>query len=230
MSKLTRQHPHIVARSALVRIVAVAALTLSLGACETASKLGTGLDNMADKGLEVIGFKKPELPPVPESAMPPRKMNLQLVSSSSLNTESSGQSLSLVVRVYKLKATTAFLNAPFETFGDPAKEKAALGAELIESKEVVLLPGQKRAINEKWAREAPFVGVVGLFMTPASERWRYAFELDSLLGDDPIVLGAHACTLSVAKGKPVGVSKEVLALPVPTCHGKRHSQPAKAAL
>lgn len=183
--------------------------TVLLTGCQTVEMLGEGMGNMADKALETIGFKKPEVPPlpeVPESAKPPRQLKLLIAASDSLNTTPSGQSLSLVTRVYKLRSTTAFLSASYETFGNTAKEKEVLADELIEVKEVVLLPGQRRQLDEKWAREAPYVGVVGLFMKPAPQRWRYAFELETFPRDAGVVIGAHACTLSVASGQPIGVS------------------------
>jgi type VI secretion system protein VasD len=164
---------------------------------------------MGNKALETIGFKKPELPQtpeLPESAKPARNLKLRLAASNSLNVDSAGRSLSLVVRVYKLRSPAAFLNAPYETFGNSVSEKTALADELIESREVVLLPGQKQDINERWAREATHIGVVALFRAPAPQRWRYAFELEAPQSGDGLVLGAHACTLSVASGTPVGAT------------------------
>jgi type VI secretion system protein VasD len=193
---------------------------LMLTGCQTVGKLGEGLGNMGDKALETIGFKKPEapqLPELPESAKPARRMKLKLAASDSLNVDSSGRSLSLVVRVYKLRSITAFLNAPYETFGNNAKEKEALADELIESREIVLLPGQQQQINERWAREATHVGIVALFRAPAPQRWRYAFELETFQLDQGFVLGAHACTLSIASGEPVGVSSAAMKLNSTAC-------------
>lgn len=199
-------------------IVLLASLTLA--GCETASKLGEGFGNMGDKALETIGFKKPDvpqLPELPESAKPARQMKLRLAASDSLNVDSSGRSLSLVVRIYKLRSTTAFLNAPYETFGNNTKEKEALADELIESREVVLLPGQQQQISERWAREATHVGIVALFRAPAPQRWRYAFELETFQLNEGFVLGAHACTLSIASGEPVGVSSAAMKLNSTAC-------------
>jgi len=202
-----------------MRAAALLAMLMLTG-CQTVGKLGEGLGNMGDKALETIGFKKPEapqLPELPESAKPARRMKLKLAASDSLNVDSSGRSLSLVVRVYKLRSTTAFLNAPYETFGNNAKEKEALADELIESREIVLLPGQQQQINERWAREATHVGIVALFRAPAPQRWRYAFELETFQLDEGFVLGAHACTLSIASGEPVGVSSAAMKLNSTAC-------------
>ena len=175
---------------------------------------------MGDKALETIGFKKPEVPQapeLPESAKPARRMKLHLAASDSLNVDAAGRSLSLVVRIYKLRSPTAFLNAPYETFGNSTKEKEALADDLIESRELVLLPGQQQQINERWAREATHVGVVGLFRAPAAQRWRYAFELETFQLDQGFVLGAHACTLSIASGEPVGLTSAAMKLNSTAC-------------
>jgi type VI secretion system protein VasD len=197
---------------------------LALSGCATvqssAEKFGEGLGNMGEKALETIGFKKPEAPKapeLPEAAKPARPMALRLAASDSLNVDTTGRSLSLVVRVYKLRAPTAFLNAPQETFGNNKQEKDVLGDELIESREIVLLPGQQQRISERWAREATHVGVVALFRAPAPHRWRYAFELENFQLGDGLVLGAHACALSVATGQPVGVPTSALKLSTSTC-------------
>jgi type VI secretion system protein VasD len=195
-------------------------LVMALAGCESMNKLGQGLGNMGDKALETIGFKKPELPAapeLPESAKPARPLQLRLAASDSLNVDAAGRSLSLVVRVYKLRGTSAFLAAPYETFGNNSKEKESLGDELIESREVVLLPGQQQQINERWAREATHVGVVALFRAPAAQRWRYAFELENVVLDSGVVLGAHACALSVASGQPAGISAAAMKLNPTAC-------------
>lgn len=223
--------------TSIALIAACTVLVATLSACTTPAKLGEGMGNMADKALETIGFKKPELPPVPplpptpEAAKPPRPMRLQLAASEALNTDPQGHSLSLVVRVYKLRNTSAFLSAPYDGFGDPVKEKQMLGEDLIEIKEIILPPGQKRVMSEKWAREATHVGVVGLFREPAPKRWRYVFELDELKsGEQQFVLGAHACAFSIAYGTPVGVDETVLRLQPADCAPPGPLAPLRPAL
>lgn len=172
----------------------------------------------------------PAMPPIPEAAKPPRPMRLQVAASDALNTDPQGRSLSLVVRVYKLRNTNAFMNAPHDAFGDAAKEKQALGEDLVDVKEVILSPGQRRAIAEKWAREAAYVGVVGLFRDPAPKRWRYAFELDELTSDDQqFVIGAHACAFSIAFGTPVGFGEALRRMQSADCAPPGPLTPAAAA-
>ena len=49
-----------------------------------------------------------------------------------INTLPDGQSLALLVRIYRLRAPDSFLQAPADTFGDANREKALLGDDLVQ--------------------------------------------------------------------------------------------------
>lgn len=201
-----------------VRTLSMLLLMYLLVGCETSGKIGDGLGNMGDKALEVIGFKKPDVPQglaMPEAAKPARQVDVRIAASSSLNTDTHGRSLSVIVRVYRLRGANAFLNAPYDTFGDPKKEKDLLGDELVESRELLLLPSQQKVLSERWDRTAAYIGVVALFIAPAPQQWRYAFALNETTTS--LVLGAHACGLSVAVGEPVGLNEHTRKLQSPAC-------------
>jgi len=189
------------------RVALCATLLMLLGGCSTAPALQVALP-IAEKALEVVGLKKPPAPELPDAAKPPRRVALSLQASPSLNVdEASGASLSLVTRIYKLRSVEAFLSAPYETFGDAAREKDRLGDDVIEVRDIQLVPGQRVASTEKVTREATYVGVVALFHSPAPQRWRYAFAADDLERSG-LALGAHACALTVATGSPLGMSSD----------------------
>lgn len=163
---------------------------------------------VAEKALEVVGLKKPAAPELPDAAKPARRIALRVQASPSLNVdEASGASLSLVARIYKLRSADAFLAAPYETFGDAALEKERLGNDLVEVRDLQLVPGQRVEATEKVTREAAYVGVVALFHSPAAQRWRYAFAADELERSG-LTLGAHACALTVSSGVPLGMSAD----------------------
>jgi type VI secretion system protein VasD len=178
------------------------------------------LGSIGDKALSAVGLKKPDAPDtpnLPDSALPDWRVNWRIFASDSLNVNDGGQPLALVLRLYKLKSPDAFLQAPADTFGDPGKEKAALGDDLVAARELQLLPGQHYEAMDKVTRDARYVGVVALFRNPAPGRWRYAF---STPGADKtgLSLGAHACAMSVqvggAIGQPASAVKSV-AVPCP---------------
>ena len=139
---------------------------------------------------------------IAEAHKAPRQVAIEINAASKLNTNKKGQPLALVARIYKLRQRAAFDSAPFDTFINPAREKETLGADLLEVKEVTLIPGQHYKVLEKVSREASFVGVVALFHNPASQRWRAAFAAADI-EKTGLSLGMHACSLtSPAAGKP----------------------------
>lgn len=165
------------------------------------------LGSLTDKALEATGIKAPAKVPesLPDSALPDRRIRWLLHASASLNVTDTGQPLGLVTRIYKLRSPDSFLQAPMDVFGDPAREKQALGDDLVAVREVQLVPGQRHEATDKVARDASHVGIVALYRKPAAGRWRYAFKAaDAELSG--LTLGAHACALSVQAGTPVGAT------------------------
>ena len=176
-----------------------------------------GLSSMKDKALEAVGFKKPELPELPEVAKPDRKVQWRLHSSASLNVTASGESIALLTRIYKLRSPNAFLQAPYDVFGDRAREKSQLGDDIIETRDVQMVPGQHDEVLDKVAREARYIGIVALFRNPAPQRWRYVFRSESA-EKTGLSIGLHACAMSVQEGEPIGQplsSARSVAVPCP---------------
>ena len=181
----------LVAASALAIV-----LTTALAGCG-----GAALAPLAGVALEAAGLHKPT--ELPESQKPPRNVPLKLHAATRLNVDARGQPLALAVRLYKLRQKDAFEGAPYATFLDPRLERESLGADLVEVREIMLVPGQRYEVTEKVAREAGHVGIVALFHTPAAGRWRTA--VSSLDAErDGLNVGLHACAMSVGSGGAKG--------------------------
>lgn len=180
-----------------------------LGTTTTEASGGSVLATLGgykDKALEAIGLKKPEppkAPELPEIQLPDRKIRWRLHASDSLNVLPSGESVALLTRIYKLRSPNAFLQAPYEVFGDPVKEKAQLGDDIIATREVQMIPGQHDEVIDRTAREARYIGIVALYRNPAAQRWRYAFRSESA-ETSGLSIGLHACAMSVQVGEPIG--------------------------
>ena len=173
-------------------------LCVLLTGCAAASAVVTA-SKIANLALEASGLKKPDLPELPELQKPPRNVLLKLHAGVNLNAGNTNKPLSMVVRIYKLKQTSAFYSAPYESFLSPEKEKAVLGADLVEVREINLVPSQLYEVVEKVSREAAYVGVVVLFLAPAPQRWRAAFAVKEA-ETSGIILGLHACSITLGKG------------------------------
>jgi type VI secretion system protein VasD len=186
-----------------------------LSGCASSPKevLLDSLGAVKDKALESVGLRKPELP---ESAKPDRTIAWAIQADDQLNRGRSGPAFSVVTRLYKLRSAEALLKAPLETFGNPALERSRLGDDLIETREIALLPGQRVDFKEKMHREVRYVAVVALFQNPAPSRWRYAFSTEDA-EKSGISMGAHACSLTVGKGVPVNEADVPSDLPETSC-------------
>lgn len=169
---------------------------------------GTG--TLGSSALEAIGLRKP--PPLLEAQQPPRNVVVHLHAASRLNVDRSGQPLALLVRIYKLRERAAFDQAPYAAFLSAQAERDALGADLVEVKELTLVPGQKLDINDKLARDTLWLGVVALFHAPAGHGWRVAFAAADAERAG-VTVGLHACTLTVGTGAaPAGDAVKPLSI------------------
>ncbi len=176
-------------RRGLTACAALAA-TLALSGCGAMSAVGAVAD-VASSALEAAGLKKPK--------DAPWDVDISIHAGNNLNA-SGGQSMALVTKVYYLKNSEAFLRAPMQDFIDPERAKATLGDALVGTRELPLTPGQKYQAVEKVPREATAVGLVALFHSPAPQRWKFVFDTKKA-EDTGLVIGAHACALTVSKGE-----------------------------
>ncbi|MBY4897520.1 type VI secretion system lipoprotein TssJ [Cupriavidus sp. AU9028] len=183
------------ARQALKAALCTSA-ALALAGCAVGGQVLAGA---AGGALEALGIKPSS---VPDAQKPPRDIPLRLYAGANLNAANDRKPAALVVRVYKLKEATAFQQAAFDVFVDPAREKQVLGAELVNVREITLIPGQRYEVMEKVAREAGAIGVVALFRSPAPQRWKFAF--DAQQGEKSgITIGLHACAMTLTAGEPL---------------------------
>jgi len=185
------------------------ALALSVGVCGCASQGGDG--GLLNKAMEMIGLGKPPPKLMPEGAVPaaakPKQVTLRLHAGQVLNTDSKGQSLSLVARIYKLRGYTAFARMPYEAFKDSEADDHSLGSEVVEMREVVLTPGQRYDVVEALPATSTHIAVVALLRSPDPQRWKFIFDAVQAARTG-ITIGAHACALSVAEGEPLLAAPE----------------------
>lgn len=145
--------------------------------------------------LEATGVTKKES----DSSKINRDMSVKLFAGEQLNLSASGKPLSLVTKVYVLRANEKFKAMTYPQITSAEAEKEALGEELISVREIVLLPGKSYDITLKVPGDATTIGVVGMYRTPYQARWKLAFD-NKLSFDNGITIGAHACAFSASKG------------------------------
>lgn len=145
--------------------------------------------------LEATGVVKKDADPSKIS----RDMSVRIYTGDQLNLSSSGKPLSLVTKIYVLRANEKFKAMTYPQITSGELEKEALGEELISVREMVLLPGKAYDITLKVPGDATAIGVVGMFRVPYQARWKVAFD-NKLSFDNGITIGAHACAFSASKG------------------------------
>jgi len=180
-------------------------LAASLSACSTQ---GGG---PVDKALEIVGLKTPPVVEQLPRELPvlPRKLPLRLHASEQLNTDTTGRSLAVVARVYKLRTSDAFMQAPYDAFASPSPDRnEAWARDVVEVREVVLAPGQRHEVVETLAPGTSHLAVVALFRSPAEQRWRFVFDAKGAAAGNGITVGLHACAMSVAEGPVVDAALE----------------------
>ena len=188
---------------------------------------GCASDGIAGKTLEMIGLKKPEMPamempagagaggelPSLNGQLPrapaQRRVAVRIHAGEVLNTDAGGRSLAVVVRIYGLRGTTQFTQATYAMFAAGTSEKPFANGDVVTSKEVVLVPGQKYEMLEGLPSDATHLAVVALFRAPDSQRWRFVFDARAA-AQTGITLGVHGCAMSVAVGQPVGAQSDAL--------------------
>lgn len=138
--------------------------SLALSGCQAVGAASV-VSKVADFALQASGLKK-------DSGPQPKWIDLRLEASQQLNADASGRPLSVVAKIYKLRDPNSFLQAPFEAFGNDSKEKQAFGTDVLEVRELLLIPGQKYDAKEKMTPESAYLGVVALFRSPGPSPWR----------------------------------------------------------
>lgn len=170
-----------------------------------ASGAATAVGVVANIALQAAGLKKEDKGPPP-----PKHIELRIHAGNNLNADDTGHGLAVVARVYKLRDANAFMSAPYGVFGSANREKLALGDDLIEVREVVLMPGQKIQTRERMTSDMTYLGVIAQFRRPAHERWRFAFA-QADIEKTGVTIGAHDCALTVSEGKAFGVDPALAA-------------------
>lgn len=163
-----------------------------------------GLSKMKEGALQVVGItsaaeQAAKSAAARESAKP---VSVNIYAGRNLNSDSHGRGMATVFRIYRLRDPAAFMQATYEQLADAQGEKSLLGADLVDVKEWVVKPGEEVLRTETLGGEAAYLGVVALYRKPAPDRWRLSFARSNPANDKGIVIGAHACAMTVSRGEP----------------------------
>ncbi|SAK86062.1 putative lipoprotein [Caballeronia hypogeia] len=116
--------------------------------------------------LAVAGCKSAPPPPPP----PPTVVHIDVNAVDRVNPDQNGRPSPVLVRVYELKATSAFDSADFFTLY--GKDQATLGADLNAKNEFLLRPGEKQSVEQPVQPGTKFIAVVAAYRDIERSRWR----------------------------------------------------------
>ncbi|HBD39407.1 type VI secretion system lipoprotein TssJ [Cupriavidus metallidurans] len=134
-----------------------------------------------------------------------KTMNLDLVSRSSLNTNSAGESLSTVVRIYQLKTPQAFEQLSYVQL--QTNDLESLKADLLASNDVVLRPAASVSLAEPIREDCEYVGVAALFRDVGNNAvWKLVIPKKQWKKTDPVKIEARGNVLERI-GVPSGALK-----------------------
>lgn len=102
--------------------------------------------------------------------VPPTTVAGTMAASAGVNPSVSRRPSPLLLRVYELKAATAFTAADFVSLYQ--RDQAELGADLVGREELTLAPGESRPLNRTLAAETRFIGVFAAYRDIEHARWR----------------------------------------------------------
>lgn len=135
----------------------------------------------------------------------PILVNLQAQAEPTLNRDTSGKSLSLVVHVYQLKSAEQFNRLTFDEVATGKPAEQLLGESLVKKQEMVLLPGKPIELPDQLQNETQLVGIVGFFRKPHPQYWRVLLDAKAIRKDKALKIGAGDCYVYSLNPSPVAI-------------------------
>lgn len=105
----------------------------------------------------------------------PAPYAIELRADPKVNVNASGRPSPVQVTIYELKSASTFESRDFFTLD--ADAHAALGAELLNTDQVILRPGETKVLHYPGNPEARVVGVVAAYRELEQSKWRLLVQL-----------------------------------------------------
>jgi len=127
-------------------------------------------------------------------------MNVDLIARSSINANAVGHPLSTVIRFYQLKDGKTFNQLDYAQL--QTQDVAALKADLLATKDVVLRPGASVSVAEPMDPDAQVIGIVGFFREPGTGAvWKLTVPKKQWKKTDPVKIAVKDNVLALVTEK-----------------------------
>ena len=109
-----------------------------------------------------------------------KTLHLDLSAREAANKNAQGIALSTVVRIYQLKDRKAFDSANYQSLF--AQDSTVVKADLLAQKDIRVRPGESVTVDIPLEKEAQYVGVAGMFISPdqSEDSWRVVLGREDL--------------------------------------------------
>ncbi|TKV10046.1 type VI secretion system lipoprotein TssJ [Citrobacter sp. wls619] len=122
-------------------------------------------------------------------------LHLDLSAREAANKNAQGIALSTVVRIYQLKDRKAFDSANYQSLF--AQDSTVVNADLLAQKDIRVRPGESVTVDIPLEKEAQYVGVAGMFISPdqSEDSWRVVLGREDLDSDKARVIELNSQAL-----------------------------------
>lgn len=117
--------------------------------------------------LLMLGCAETPEQPAP---LPPTQVDLKIESAPMINPDTDGKAAPVLLRVYELREQSSFNGADFFALFD--KEQATLAADLVRKQELLIKPGENKAIHIEPAADTRSLGFFAAFRKLDNAQWR----------------------------------------------------------
>jgi type VI secretion system protein VasD len=131
-------------------------------------------------------------PPPP----PPAHLLTSVAATAQINPDTRQRASPLLVRVYELKADTAFNNADFMSLYQA--DSATLAADVVHREEFILQPGEKRSFDRLLDDKVRFVGVLAAYRNIEKARWRAIAAVPAASASQQVKVDVDALAVAVS--------------------------------
>jgi type VI secretion system protein VasD len=109
-----------------------------------------------------------------------KTLHLDITARDAINNNASGAPLSTVVRIYQLKDRKVFDDTDYPSLF--TEDSQVIKADLLEQKDIRVLPGAAVTIDVPMNEKAQFVAVAGMFLSPdiTNNTWRIVLSRNDL--------------------------------------------------
>lgn len=130
-----------------------------------------------------------------------KTLHLDVRAREAVNSNAGGVALSTVVRIYQLKDRKIFDSTDYLSLFKA--DSQAIKADLVAEKDIRLQPGGAVTVDMPMEKDAQYVAVAGMFMSPdpVNNIWRVVLSLDDLDPDKARIIeaGNNHLTLKALK-------------------------------